>query len=167
MTSFDVQDRFDQLQAVVPELRLYALVDGVQYQARFDKRLQTSTGLYALFAGTPDAALSHAGPWLIDVAMRNDIFNELITLEVDKPSVSWLVGPQDLAGLAQLLQLRLGARLPDGRSVLLRFWDPRVLLVLVRTLDDEQRNEFFNHIHEWLFLHEGQRLRIGRPDAAT
>lgn len=165
MTTFDVQERFGQLQAVVPELRLYALVDGVQYEARFDKRLQTSTGLYALFSGTPDAALCHAGPWLIDVATCGHILNELRTLEVEKPSVTWLVGPQDLVGLAQLLQLRLDARLPDGRSVLLRFWDPRVLLVLVRTLDDEQRNEFFNHIHEWLFLHDGQRLRIGRPDA--
>ena len=167
MMTFDVQDRFDQLQAVVPELRLYALVDGVQYQTRFDKRLQGSTGLYALFSGTPDAPLCHAGPWLIDVVTCGHILNELITLEVEVPSVSWLVGPQDLVGLAQLLQLRLDARLPDGRSVLLRFWDPRVLIVLVRTLDDEQRNEFFNHIHEWLFLHDGQRLRIGRPDAPT
>lgn len=166
MMGFDVQGRFERLQAVMPELRLYALVDGVQYQARFDKRLQASTGLYGLFAGTSDAALSHAGPWLVDVAMCGDLFNELIALEVEKPSVSWLVGPQDLVGLAQLLQLRMDARLPDGRSVLLRFWDPRVLRMLVRTLDDDQRNEFFSHIHEWLFLHEGQRLRIGRPDAA-
>ena len=45
------------------------------------------------------------------------------------------------ACLGQLLQLRLDVNLPDGRSALLRFWDPRVLVNLARTLDGAQREE--------------------------
>jgi hypothetical protein len=60
--------------------------------------------------------------------------------------------------------LRLYA-LPDGRSALLRFWDPRVLVNLARTLDGAQREEFFGHIHEWHLLDAGRRMWIGRQHA--
>ena len=162
----DVQSRWEQLHNTMPALRLYALVDGVQYQTQLCKRFQPGSGLFPLFAGTPDAALAHAGPWLVDAALAGEaMVAELATLERDAPSLSWLIAPQDLDGLGQLLQLRLDVSLPDGRSALLRFWDPRVLVNLARTLDGPQREEFFGHIHEWHLLHEGQRVWIGRQHA--
>lgn len=168
MMMFDVKSRLEHLHAEMPELRLYALVDGAQYQTRFHKPLVTADGFFPLFAGTPDAALSHAGPWLIDIADGGEsAADDLVALESQLPSVSWLIAPQDLVGLAQLLQLRLDARLPDGRNALLRFWDPRVLAVLARTLDEAQRGEFFNHIHEWHLLLDGRRVMIGRPSASA
>jgi hypothetical protein len=122
--------------------------------------------LFPLFADTPDAALCHAGPWLVDAARVEAPFvDELTTLEREVPSLTWLISSQDLDGLAQLLQLRLDVRLPDGRSALLRFWDPRVLANLAQTLDGVQREEFFGHIHEWHLLHEGRRVWIGRQHA--
>lgn len=163
---FDVQSRWAQLRDTLPALRLYALVDGVQYQSQLCKRLQPGGGLFALFAGTPDAALAHAGPWLVDAAVTGEaMVDELATLERNAPSLTWLITPQDLEGLGQLLQLRLDVKLPDGRSALLRFWDPRVLAALARTLDGAQREAFFGHIHEWHLLHEGQRVWIGRHHA--
>ena len=165
---FDVKQRLEHLHAAMPELRLYALVDGVQYQARFHEPLASAPGFFPLFVGTPDAALSHAGPWLVDIAESGEnVADDLIALERELPSVSWLIASQDLTGLAQLLQLRLDARLPDGRCALLRFWDPRVLAALGRTLDGEQRTEFFNYIHEWHLLLDGQRVMIGRRNATS
>ncbi|MBT0962604.1 DUF4123 domain-containing protein [Denitromonas iodatirespirans] len=162
----DIQSRLRQLQETLPALRLYALVDGVQYQSHQCKRLQTDSGLFSLFADTADATLAHAGPWLIDVASVDEAFiAELATLEREAPAVSWLIAPQDLDGLGQLLQLHLDMQLPDGRSALLRFWDPRVLVTLAQTLDPAQRETFFGHIHEWHLLHEGQRVWIGRHHA--
>jgi hypothetical protein len=58
----DVQSRWAQLHNTMPALRLYALVDGVQYQTQLCKRFQPGSGLFPLFAGTPDSALAHAGP---------------------------------------------------------------------------------------------------------
>ena len=166
MMMFYVKERFEHLHAAMPELRLYALVDGVQYQARFHKPLVAADGFFPLFAGTSDAALSHAGPWLVDIAASGeDVADDLVALERELPSLSWLIASQDLIGLAQLLQLRLEARLPDGRNALLRFWDPRVLAVLARTLDEDQRGGFFNYIHEWHLLLDGRRVMIGRPNA--
>lgn len=162
----DVQSRLEQLRDTVPALRLYALVDGVQYQSQLCKRLHPSSGLFPLFARTPDAALSHAGPWLVDTDIADEAtISELPTLERNAPSLTWLIAPQDLEGLGQLLQLRMDVILPDGRKALLRFWDPRVLVNLARTLDASQREALFGHIHEWHLLHEGRRVWIGRQDA--
>lgn len=162
----DVQSRLAQLHQFIPALRLYALVDGVQYQAQLCKRFHPSSWLFPLFARTPDAALAHAGPWLVDTSMADDAtIAELTTLERHAPSLTWLIAPQDLEGLGQLLQLRMDVNLPDGRRALLRFWDPRVLVKLARTLDAPQREEFFGHIHEWHLLHDGRRVWIGRQHA--
>lgn len=162
----DVQTRWEQMRESMPALGLYALIDGVQYQTQLCKRLCPGHGLFPLFAGTQDAALAHAGPWLVDAACVDAPFiEELAALERELPSLSWLIAPQDLTGLGQLLQLRLDVRLPDGRSALLRFWDPRVLANLAQTLDADQREEFFGHIHEWHLLHEGRRVWIGRRHA--
>ncbi len=60
------------------------------------------------------------------------------------------------------MQLRLNTRLPDGRTALLRFWDPRVLVSLAQLLDEVQRVEFFAHIEEWHLLDNGKRAWIGR-----
>ena len=68
----DVQSRWEQLHNTMPALRLYALVDGVQYQTQLCKRFQPGSGLFPLFAGTPDAALAHAGPWLVDTAIAGE-----------------------------------------------------------------------------------------------
>lgn len=68
----DVQSRWEQLRHTLPALRLYALVDGVQYQTHLCKRLQAGQGLFPLFAGTPDAALDHAGPWLVEAAWADE-----------------------------------------------------------------------------------------------
>jgi hypothetical protein len=162
----DVQLRWRKLQNTSPELGLYALVDGVQYQSHLCKRLRAGSGLFPLFAGTPDAALAHAGPWLIDARLVDEAFIvELAALERDAPALIWLIAQQDLVGLGQLLQLRLDVKLSDGRTALLRFWDPRVLINLARTPDGQQREELFGHIHEWHLLHDGKRIRIGRQYA--
>lgn len=164
---FDVQKRHELLLQTYRGLRLYALVDGVQYTKHFEIPL-TPLGEQrrALFDGTDDAALAHAGPWLVDAEHADPAHvAELVGLEQTAPAVTWLIAPIALEGLAQLLSQRLNTRLPDGRTALVRFWDPRVLASLAEVLDGHQRDEFFAHIHEWHMLHNGQRAWIGRNHA--
>lgn len=164
----DVKNRFDHLRKSRSELNLYALVDGIQYQHVQGERLHRGVGLHPLFADTPDAALSHAGPWLIDTTVTgSDFLNQLAELKQAASCLIWIITPQDLTGLVQLLQLRLDVRLPDGRLALLRFWDPRVMVGLTQALNPIQTEEFFGHIHEWHMMHERQRVWIGRQDAHT
>lgn len=162
----DVVARLAQLRQRTPTLRLYALVDGAQYRTQFGTSLTAQEGFHSLFAGTPDAALAHAGPWLVDAEQAGDVLlGALASLEQAASAVIWLIAPQNIAGLAQLLQLNLDTTLPDGRTALLRFWDPRVLVSLAEVLEPGQREKFFGYIHEWHLLHRGQRTWIGRQHA--
>jgi hypothetical protein len=159
---FDVTARLADLQQNLSTLRLYALVDGVQYRETFGEPCAARMGFRSLFAGTQDAALAHAGPWLIDAEQVDPaLVNALAELELSAPAVSWLISPQTLEGLAQLLQLNLDMELPDGRTALLRFWDPRVLVTLAELLEPSQRATFFAHIYEWHLLHKERRVWIG------
>lgn len=166
----DVQHRFEQLSTARPELRLYALVDGLQYRQHTGYDVQPQVEPHgpinrALFDGTEDAALAHAGPWLFDVSQRPDLIGTFAALETALPSVSWLICALDLQGLAQLLQLKLHARLDQGQTALLRFYDPRVLGNLFAVMTEQQKAEFFFLIDEWHFLHGGQRVWTGRQHA--
>lgn len=162
----DVTQRLERLRVSAPALRLYALVDGLQYEQRSGQPLQAATGVCPLFTGTPDEALAEAGPWLLDAELApQDLIAAVSTLEATAPAVSWIIAVADLEGLAALLRLRLDVRLPDGRSALLRFWDPRALAAIARELDERQRGEFFEHIAEWHLLLDGKRTHIGRHHA--
>lgn len=163
----DVLDRYSQLRARLQTLNLYALVDGALYQQRRDRQLEHLPGVViALFSGTADDALAHAGPWLVDATQVSEVvLRDLISLETTAPAVTWLIAEADLTGLSQLLQLRLDVKLPDGRTALLRFWDPRVLAALFQLMAGDQRAEFFGHIHEWHFMDEGRRVWIGSQHA--
>lgn len=162
----DVMERLALLRQDTESLRLYALVDGAQYQTKRGERITPKPGFDPLFEGTPDAALSHAGPWLVDAELADSEFVAgLGELEREAAAVSWVIAPQSLEGLAQLLRLNLETLMPDGRTALLRFWDPRVLVSLAEILTVEQRHHFFGHFHEWHLLHKGKRVWIGRSRA--
>ena len=157
----DIVEHFRALQQADTALWLYALVDGFQYEQHTGQRLVYQHGINRpIFLGTEDEPLAHAGPWLIDVVRAPDQLQSLHDLEQALPSVSWLISAIDLEGLSQLLQLKLDAQLPDGRKVLLRFYDPRVLGNLMQTMNNAQRAEFVHLIDEWHFIHDGRRVFI-------
>jgi hypothetical protein len=159
-------DRFRQLAGTRKGMRLFALVDGFQYHQHKEQCIEYEPKVNrALFQGTDDEALGHAGPWLFDVTENPLLFNELSELEQAIPSVSWLMTPLELEGLAQVLQLKLHAKLPDGREALVRFYDPRVLGNLFNIMSAEQRTEFAQLVDEWHFIYNGQRAWIGRENA--
>lgn len=145
-------------------MRLHALVDGLALETATGTRLEPHQG-QALFAGTTDAALAHAGPWLIDThEAAPELLKTLIDLEPAHPVVSWLFTPLQPVALTRALQSMLDARLPDGRRVLIRFYDPRVLPKLLKVMTVDQHKQFFHSIHEWRSLdRDGQYRAIARP----
>jgi hypothetical protein len=161
----DVIERYDALRQVRSHLKLFALVDGLGYEQLYGDQLQSGYGRYALFEGAPDAALSAAGPWLVDATQADELRAQLLATQAKAPYVSWLLAEMPAHGLAQLLQLKLDVQLPGGGTALLRFYDPRVLKGLALTLNPSQREDFFGRIVEWHFMCDGQPYRIGRADA--
>lgn len=162
----DIQQRLAQLRSTMPQLKLYALVDGFHYQAHYEQALEEDTHVRGLFLGTVDAHLAPSGPWLLDAeSAPADLRSNVAKLETKTPSVSWLISAMDLDGMAATLQARVQVELPDGRLALLRLWDPRALANAARDFDEAQRQYLFEGITEWLFFMDGRRLRIGRHHA--
>lgn len=160
----DIMRRLDEARKTAPALRLYALVDGLQYESCMNAALREMPGVIALLAETVDAHLASAGPWLLEAEkLPPALLAQISRLETMAPAVSWIVGPQDPLGLAQLLRQRMQMSLPDGRTALLRLWDPRVLAAAARDLKPAQRHALFDHLHEWHLLLDGRRVHIGRP----
>ena len=157
----DVLARFDQYQGRHPHGRLYALVDGYQYEAHTGERLSGhADALLGLFEGTPDSPLMHAGTWLIDTAQEAVPMARLIELETALPSVTWLFSREPLDLLARALCQRLDITL-NGRPALLRFYDPRTLAGLQDILTPEQKTALHADIDEWHLLYQGKRMWIG------
>ncbi|KVD36986.1 hypothetical protein WI84_15060 [Burkholderia ubonensis] len=148
-------------------MRVYALVDGLQYQQHTGQQLEPLDNVVvSLFAGTTDIALAHAGPWLIDTKGAQSRIAELDALEAVRPGVVWLFASADLETLAGKLRPHLSVRLSNSRSAMLRFWDPRVLHELNQSLQSKQERALFSAAREWLYLDEGQR-RLINDDTPT
>ncbi|WP_322030092.1 DUF4123 domain-containing protein [Paraburkholderia sp. J76] len=143
-----------------------ALVDGLQYQQHTGQQLTSEDDVVvSLFAGTKEIALAHAGPWLIDLKAARDRIADLGELEQVRPGVIWLITSESLERQAEKLRPHLDIRLPDRRSALLRFWDPRVLHALNAICQDKASRALFRTAHAWQYLNEGQRFTIN--DNAT
>ena len=161
-----VIDRYRTLHVQQETLKLYALVDGYQFEQYSGERLPHQAGINRpVLVGTEDESLAHAGPWLIDMTEAPEQAEQLEILEQALPSVSWIITSVDLEGLAQLMQLKLNVELPERRPALLRFYDPRVLGNLYHTMNAQQRADFFYLIDEWHFMYNGQRVATGRNRA--
>lgn len=150
-------------------VQLYAVVDGIQYEEHTGNRLtRDSRSRYALFDGTPDRELAHAGPWLIDpfAALEEEraaLFDTLADLDRSRPAVVWLMTDRLVMLLWRELSQRLEAQTEDGTPALLRWYDPRVLASLAQVLEPDQRETFFG-VGEWHFYYQGKRARIGRNE---
>jgi hypothetical protein len=164
MIPLRVHHRFQTLSQHYRDLRVYALVDGLQYQRHTGARLEPQDdAALALFADTEDAPLAHAGPWLMDPLRAGAYAEPLVELE-SHDGVLWLIAGLDLTTQAAQLRRLLNVQAPDGATVLLRFWDPRVIGSLYLGLDRATRHAYFGDALEWHFIYRGKRLAINVHD---
>jgi hypothetical protein len=105
----------------------------------------------SLFDGTPEEHLVTAAPLLIATARDNEnLIAWLTELEQVSPSVSWIVSPYALPVLAPMLIRRLQCEINDDQRVVLRFYDPRILLGLPSALTAQQKRYFFAPVSSWI-----------------
>lgn len=105
----------------------------------------------SLFDGTPEEHLVTAAPLLIATPRDNDkLIAWLEELEQASPSVSWIGSPYALPVLAPMLTRRLQCEINDDQQVVLRFYDPRILLGLPSALNAQQKRYFFAPVSSWI-----------------
>lgn len=143
---------FKRQQQLTMQVHLYALVDGLLYaDAANGSSPQRSQSAVAVFDSTQDASLADAGPWLIDYERAPDNTRQTLSaMASSSTGVSWLISGYPLESLADELRSRLDARLPDGRTALLRFYDARIMADIASLMEFTQRMQFFVPTFDWL-----------------
>lgn len=74
--------------------------------------------------------------------------------------VSWLISAYPSQDLAHELAGRLNARVPDGRTALLRFYDARLMGEMASLFSFTQRIEFFVPTFDWFVEIHGELTRV-------
>ncbi|MEX3956888.1 DUF4123 domain-containing protein [Trinickia sp. EG282A] len=155
-----IEEHFSQRQAQASlPVRLYALVDALLYGR--GETVERPAATIGLFDGTSDASLADAGPWLIDFAEASpSVKQSLFAMGAGAEGVSWLISAYPFPALAEVLAGRLNARMPDGRTALLRFYDARLMGEIARLFSFTQRIEFFAPTFDWLVQINGELTRL-------
>ncbi|PHM50535.1 DUF4123 domain-containing protein [Xenorhabdus miraniensis] len=151
------QEEWQEYQKIHPDMKRYALVDGLQYERLFDEELTYIAGLNnPLFRRYPDAEIAFAGPWLCDITHDTVPMAKFLKLEKTFPAVSWLYTTQSLDALTRHFEPYLNIQLESGETALLRFYDPRILHQLPDIFSQEQLTAFTQPIDEWNYWRDGQ-----------
>ncbi|PHM45102.1 hypothetical protein Xmau_01309 [Xenorhabdus mauleonii] len=151
------QEKWQEYQKNHPDIKRYALVDGLQYERLFDEELTYLAGLNnPLFRQFPDSEIAFAGPWLFDITHGTVLMEKFLTLEKTFPAVSWVYTPQSLDALTRHFEPYLNVQLESGETALLRFYDPRILHQIPDIFNQEQLTAFTQSIDEWEYWLNGQ-----------
>lgn len=122
--------------------------------------MRSGESAMALLDGTPDGSLADAGPWLFDYERIDSATRDVLThLAQGEFGVSWIVSAYQPRQLAAELRERLDGTLPDGRSVMLRYYDARVMRYFAPALSPTERTIFFSPAFDWLIEIDGQLFR--------
>jgi len=139
------------------DVSVFALVDGLQYERHFGEGLSVQQpAAMSLFDTWPDSRIAFAGPWIMEMNSIMDFREKLCELEAALPSVSWMISSSSLTELAAHFRKTMNIGLPDGRTALLRFQDPRVQKRLATMLNDLQHQELTGLMREWLTRVDGK-----------
>ncbi|MQL49563.1 DUF4123 domain-containing protein [Photorhabdus khanii] len=151
----ELNEKLMSYQEEHPETRLYALVNGLQYERYFQAKIKYIAGVNnPLFRHYPDSKIAFAGPWLFDMEYGHHWSDKLSMLEDTFPSVSWISTPLSLDQLTRHLVPYLNIQLPTKQTALFRFYDPRVLHRIRDTFDDEQLAAFTHGINKWIYQYD-------------
>ena len=133
---------------------LYLVIDGAQAEgsnATLDRR---SIRYLSLFDETPEASLREIAPLLIPVqdvapSRRHELFEWAQEFAYGAPAVSWIISEYEARQLADHLRRFHVVGLTEGQSMLLRWYDTRILPILLGCLTPVQHAAFAAGTLRW------------------
>lgn len=145
-----------------PSARLYAVVDALLLAScEPAPTLQRGSGALALFDGTVDGALAEHGPWLLHYEEAPpELRSSLHGLAQGTVGMVWLISAHSAEALGAMLRERLGVRLPDGATALLRYYDPRRLADIAEAMSAVQRAHLLAPALQWLVEREARLSEV-------
>ncbi len=143
LTENDEQRKAQQL----PAQKLYVLLDCASDKELPEcvLNLDKQAKRHSLFDKTPLAEIADAGPFLVEVDQNSTVFAYLLAKMPQHPWGYFILSHDDIETLSNRLQIFLNTQMPEGKSFLFRFYDPRVMFNQVRILSDEKLSSLVGH----------------------
>ncbi|BEV17328.1 DUF4123 domain-containing protein [Herbaspirillum sp. DW155] len=148
MTDHACQPLLDWLHAPaqVP-LHRFALLDSAPVEGAFRQRPLQGVRHASLFEGRREAILPEIAPLLIDLdTAHNSALQRLCewlwSMGLEHPCLSWMASPLPLDALAAHLRLFHTVDLSEGQTMLLRWYDTRILPQWLACLTPQQHAQF-------------------------
>jgi hypothetical protein len=127
---------------------LYAIVDTARDPALYD--LVTRTPVHVcLFGGKLEPPLERAAPYLVCSTPYNALFDAWRNQGWGQSWGIWCRSALPLEDLRRHFRQFLQARLPDGKIVLFRYYDPRVWRTYLPTCNPQELAEWFAGVDEY------------------
>lgn len=132
------------------QTNLYALLDAAREQTVIERLKASGEQHASLYDGEEGEQLSTFGPWLVKLSPDKPLLEELVR---DGWANSWgvyLTCAKPFAEIRRHLRRFLVVKLPDGRQVCFRYYDPRVLRTYLPTCNSEEVVTFVGPMGKYL-----------------
>jgi hypothetical protein len=136
---------------------LYALLDAARDPA-IHRRLQgfaTTERIACLYQGAATEDLGHAAPWLVHLGPRTDVFDWIWDEGWGDSWGIFIWSTVAVDALRAHLRKLTKVRTEDGKVLLFRFYDPRVLSIFLPTCTSEQIEEVFGPVMRFFVEADG------------
>jgi hypothetical protein len=132
-------------------LPLFAVLDAARDEAVLSLVHRLGLPARSLYAGEAEGAYGAAGPWLVALGRRGPLLPELVGAAWGRAWGVLVASEASFREVRAALRRLVTVRLDDGREVLFRFYDPRILRVILPTADADQLGYFFGEaVEAWL-----------------
>ncbi len=129
---------------------LYALLDAAREPSVLKVLFESNEQYQSLYEGQSGAQLAHFAPYLVKLPPESTLLETLVRQGWGKGWGVYLTSAQPLEEIRRHFRHFLMVRMPDGKQVYFRFYDPRVLRVFLPTCMSEETKPFFGPLQNYL-----------------
>lgn len=131
----------EQLQGFAVEGVLYALLDACDEPSVPVRCDEMESRAVSLYRGDAQTSYRNIAPYLAQISIHE--FDWLLSKLWPSPWGYFVIARSDLATLRTHFRRYLTVKLPDGKKVLFRFYDPRVLKTFLASSQPQEIRDFF------------------------
>jgi len=129
---------------------LYALLDAAREPSVLKVIFESKEEYQSLYDGAAGAQLTHFAPYLVRIPPKSPLLDTLVKQAWAKSWGVYLTCGQPLKDLRTHFRHFLTVKLPDGKQVSFRYYDPRVLRLFLPTCNVEEITQFFGPVKHFL-----------------
>lgn len=133
---------------------LYAILDAARDINALALLLQSKEEYQSLYEGPQGAKLAQVAPYLVRLKEDSPLLEKLVNEGWGQSWGVYLTCDGEFKDVRYHLRHFLEVKLPDGKQVYFRFYDPRVLRVYLSTLNVDETAQFFGPIKQYLMEDE-------------